>query len=173
MNSASEIVGMNRVGELQALLLGGVMFFWVGGGGIGFIMRHSTLHAFVRLFVSRSEPALRSEGLFSTLGSAAAVRHFLRVWASPLPLSLFPSFFLRRRQLRINVGIAQMSCGARGVNCSVCYYFSAAAVSCRQCRLLIPEEAISAASPPSPLSILPLSPSVVDAARKRTDERAA
>ena len=135
---------MNRVGELQ-----GGMFFWVGGGGggSGFIMRQAAL-------CNRA-----SEGLFSTQQRCGISFVFGRRPVSLLLLSLF----LRQRQLRINAGIAQMSC----LTVLFVIISRAAVVSCRQCWLLIPEEAI----PPSLISSLPLSLSV--AARNRTEERAA
>ena len=147
-----KLVGMNRVGELQ-----GGMFFWVGGacnggGGVGsgFIMRQAVLcnraSERARAFFRRN----RGAAFLSCLGVA------------PVSLLLL-SLFLRQRQLRINVGIAQMSC----LTVLFVIISRAAVVSCRQCWLLIPEEAI----PPSLISSLALSLSV--AARNRTEERAA
>ena len=127
---------------------GGVMFFWVGGGGggrggSGFIMRHAS--------VRRREPPLcwRAGAFFG-----AAFLSCLGV-------------FLRQRQLRINVGIAQMSCLQPHEALTVLFVIisrASAVVSCRQCRLLIPEEAIPTA--PSPLSSLSLSSTQLENGRR-------
>ena len=90
---------MNRVGELQ-----GGMFFWVGGacnggGGVGsgFIMRQAVLC---------NRASERGRAFFSTQQRCGISFVFGR---RPLSLLLL-SLFLRQRQLRINAGIAQMSC---------------------------------------------------------------
>ena len=125
------------------------MFFWVGGGagdrgGSGFIMRHASV-------LRRSEPPLcwRAGAFFG-----AAFLSCLGV-------------FLRQRQLRINVGIAQMSCLQPREALTVLFVIisrASAVVSCRQCRLLIPEEAIPTA--PSPLSSLSLSSTQLENGRR-------
>ena len=139
---------MNRVGELQ-----GGMFFWVGGGGdggggSGFIMRQAAL-------CCRAIERASERGPFF---DATEVRHFFRVWASPPVSLLLLPLFLRQRQLRINAGIAQMSC----LTVLFVIISRAAVVSCRQCWLLIPEEAI----PPSLISSLSHSLSQLEIGRR-------
>ena len=142
-----KLVGMNRVGELQ-----GGMFFWVGGacnggGGVGsgFIMRQAVLC---------NRASERGRAFFSTQQRCGISFVFGR---RPLSLLLL-SLFLRQRQLRINAGIAQMSC----LTVLFVIISRAAVVSCRQCWLLIPEEAI----PPSLISSLSHSLSQLEIGRR-------
>ena len=147
-----KLVGMNRVGELQ-----GGMFFWVGGAWRLQRRRRcwQWFHHAASSALQSSERA--SEGLFSTQQRCGISFVFGR-----RPLSLLLSLFLRQRQLRINAGIAQMSC------LTVLFVIiSRPAGGFMSAMLAINTRGSHSAV----VDILPLSLSV--AARNRTEERAA